>query len=430
MLMIMGAILCTRQRTVTSILRVLGKANDKNFKNYHRFLSRDKWSGFKAAKVLLAILVRIMAPFVPGYLIIAIDETLERRQGKKIKAKGSYRDAVRSSESHVIKCFGLKWIVCTLIVKLPWCKRAWALPFFSVLAHSKKSNEESHKKHRTTIDLASQMVIAIMRWTADIAPKKKVVFLGDGAYASVKFLKTAISKHANVICRFRMDAVLFDKPIENSLGKRGPKPRKGKAQRKLKDIALDPRTNWTRDTVLWYAGGSKEVEYCTGESLWYKSGNHPIPIRWVLVRDIDSSRVEAICSTDQLMDAKATISMFVLRWNIEVTFEESRRHLGVETQRQWSNLAIERSTPCLFGIFSLTCAFGMNLWKRGLVLPDSAAWYKKKEVTFSDVLTAVRREILSEMNYSSSKNSSEKIDSLNFSREFLDSLLSVFMSAA
>jgi DDE superfamily endonuclease len=122
-----GAILARARRTVTAALRVLGLARAERFHRYHRVLSHARWSGLAVGRVLLSLLVATFAP--SGPLVIGVDETLERRRGAKIAAKGIYRDPVRSSRSHVVKASGLRWVCLMLLVPIPWAGRVWALPF-------------------------------------------------------------------------------------------------------------------------------------------------------------------------------------------------------------------------------------------------------------------------------------------------------------
>ena len=426
-LLAIGALLCPRQRTVASILRIMGRRNEKDYENYHRVLNRAKWSAFAAGRILLGLLVKLSLNPVPGYLIFALDETLERRQGKKIKAKGCYRDAVRSSESCVIKCFGLKWVCVTVIVQLPWCRRPWALPYLTVLAHSKKASQEAGRKHKTCVDIASQMVLCTVRWLRLLSSSSQVVFLGDGGYAAVKFMQTCIRVNATLICRFRLDAALYDWPLIQPKGKRGRKPKRGKRQQTLQQIASDPDTRWTTEMVYWYGGTSKKIDYMSGKSLWCKQGCAPVLIRWVLVRIPETGRIEAICSTDLELAPSAIIGMFVMRWNIEVLFEEVRRHLGVETQRQWSDLAIERTTPCLFALFSIATLYGLRLWNTKKLRAEGAAWYEKDHLTFSDVLAAVRRGILENRNY---VESGSEADTTKFLDRMIAALIGELASAA
>ncbi|MBX3709958.1 MAG: transposase [Gammaproteobacteria bacterium] len=163
---LMGAILCQGARRVSSILRVMGLSQEKRFEKYHRVLNRTKWNSLFGAKILLGLLVQVLPASFP--ILIVVDDTIERRSGKKIKAKGCYRDACRSTEKLVVKCFGLKWICLMLIVPLPWCKRPWALPFMTLLAPSKKANIAAGKEQKTSIDWTIIAIRVISRWLTGI----------------------------------------------------------------------------------------------------------------------------------------------------------------------------------------------------------------------------------------------------------------------
>ncbi len=139
--MLLGAILCRGPRTVASVLRIMGLGEEKRFGKYHRVLSRARWSGLQGAGILLGLLVTLLPSGWP--VLIGVDETIERRSGGKIKAKGCYRDAVRSTRKVVVKCYGLKWISLMLLVPLPWSSRVWALPFLTLLAPSKRANKQA-----------------------------------------------------------------------------------------------------------------------------------------------------------------------------------------------------------------------------------------------------------------------------------------------
>ncbi|VFN06635.1 MAG: DDE superfamily endonuclease, partial [Candidatus Kentron sp. G] len=190
-----GSILCQGPRTVAAILRVMGLADKKTFCNYHRVLSRDKWSGLQAAKILLGLLVAVAwAAGIP--LIIVVDETIERRKGRKIKAKGKYRDAVCSTQDEVVKCWGLKWICFTVLIPVPWSTRYWALPFLTILATSEWANKAQGKRHKTTVDWTIQALKVISRWWPKNTPWTLV---GDGAYAALGVTARVISGVASHI---------------------------------------------------------------------------------------------------------------------------------------------------------------------------------------------------------------------------------------
>jgi len=181
LVLIFGAILTKGKRTVTSCLRVMGLKDEANFPKYHWVLSHAKWSFLIASEILLGLLVKFVG--INGPFLIAIDETLERKKGKKIKAKGYYRDAVRSSKKNIVKCLGLKWITLTLLVKFPWSRRRWALPFMTVLEPSERGNQASKKRHKSSIKWSIQMLKQVMRWL----PAVSITRLGDGGFATAAF---------------------------------------------------------------------------------------------------------------------------------------------------------------------------------------------------------------------------------------------------
>ena len=339
--LLIGAILCRGARRITSILRVMGLSEVKNFSKYHRVLSRTQWNSLAASKILFGLLIKLLPEACPK--IIAVDETLERRRGKKIKAKGAYRDAVASSQSRVVICFGLKWECMTLIVLLPWCKRPWALPFMVILSPSKKSDEAAEKRHKTSIDWTIQMVRCVRRWL-NRAPW---ILVGYGAYACMELAKTCVKSGATLISRLRLDAQLYEFPNVKPVGKRGRNQVKG-LRIQLKELLSDPSQTWQILTVKWYGGEQRTIEYLTFECLWYHAGELPLKLRIVLVKTPGGkNEAETFFSTDITNSPTQIIEWFVLRWNIEVTFAETRAHLGIETQRQWSDKAIARTTPRL-----------------------------------------------------------------------------------
>lgn len=422
--LIIGAILCVGKRTVTAALKVMGLQNEKRFTNYHRVLNRAKWNTLNAAKILLCLIINILPPGFP--LIIAADESIERRKGKKIKAKGCYRDAVRSSQRKVIYCFGLKWVCMMAIVPLPWSKRPWALPFLTVLAPSKKYHQSQNKRHKTTVDWACQMIMQVRRWL----PKRFIVLVGDGAYAAVKLALccNGLPTPVCLVSRLRLDAALYDFPPPDTPGKRGPKPKKGNKQTPLHERINDESTEWTSIVIDWYDGIKRELEFFSGISLWYTPGQNPVPIKWVVVRDPQGElRTEAFFATDLTVSEAQILTWFVLRWNIEVTFEEMRAHLGFETQRQWSDLAIARTTPSLFGLLSMIVLIAYELSKSNVIKIVNCAWYKKTDATFSDIIAFVRRHIWYAKNYT---NSSFAPNSSYFDENLFESLLDMVCYAA
>lgn len=382
-----GAILCQGARRVSTILRVMGLSQVKRFEKYHRVLNRAKWNSMTGSKILLGLLLELLPSSYP--LLIVVDDTIERRSGKKIRAKGCYRDACRSTEAVVVTCFGLKWVCFMLIVPLPWCQRPWALPFMTILASSKKCNEARGRRHKTSIDWTIIAVRVISRWL-----KRSFVLIGDGGFACVRLGHACKKQNVVLISRLRLDAALYELPPSPIKGLRGRHREKGMRVTPLKVLATDMSQGWRETEVTWYGNEKKSVRILTGINLWYSAGEKPLFIRWVLVIQPGADQAEAFFSTDLNAAPDQIINHFVLRWNIEVTFEESRAHLGIETQRQWSDKAIARTTPCLMALFSLMCLFAIETLKNSALPILSTAWYdKKSEATFSDIIAFIKRSI-------------------------------------
>jgi hypothetical protein len=418
---LVGTLLAQGPRTVTAALRALGLGQERRFERYHRVLNRARWSGLRGAQLLLGLLIILVPPAWP--LVIAVDETLERRKGERIAAKGMYRDAVRSSRSKVVTCLGLHWICMALLVPLPWSPRPWALPFLTLLAPSERANHAAGKPHRTIVDWTIVMVRLVARWLG----RRRWVLIGDGSYACIELGWECLSAQATLITRLRLDARLFAPPAPVPAGRRGRKPQKGAALAKLSTRLDDALTQGSEVTVQWY-GQAKTLRLLSDTCLWHTPGYPPLPIRWVLVvdptGDIDT---HAFFTTDLTMTPARVVELFVWRWSLEVTFEETRRHLGVETQRQWSALAIARTTPILLALYSLVCLMVYRWRDQWPLLARSTAWYLKPHATFSDCLALVRRTIWAEGNF---VNSTSDPDALVIPQRDWERLLDQLASTA
>jgi DDE superfamily endonuclease len=407
LVLVTGAILAPGKRTVTRALRVMGLADRPGFGRYHEVLNRARWDSRDIARRLLRHLLAVLWP--DGEVVIAIDDTIERRWGAKIKARGIYRDPVRSSDGHFVKTSGLRWLSLAVVLPVPFAKRRWALPFLTVLAPSARWSEAQGRRHKTLTDRARQAILQSKRWLAD----RSVVVVADSSFATLELI-AAVRRHVCLITRLRLDASLFEPAPERRPNQKGRPRLKGKALPKLSTTLADPRTVWTRITMAeWYGGQTPELEYVSGTAVWYSSGMPPAPIRWILVRDPSGDRdPQAFLCTDLNLEPVAILSRFVFRWRIETTFQEVREHLGVETQRQWSDLAILRTTPALLGLYSLVA-----IWAHGLMAEPTtevhthpAAWYVKPLPTFSDAIAAVRRVLWTPPDFSMSRYHAETVE--------------------
>src|SRR5438876_1724311 len=327
--------------------------------------------------------------------------TIERRRGRTIAARGVYRDPVRSSKEFFVKTNGLRWICLMLLTPIPWACRVWALPFLTVLAPSERSHQERQMRHKTITDWARQMIVQVARWM----PGRRLVVVADGTSAVLDFLRKV--SHVPTVCvvtRLRLDACLYDPAPVRETHTKGRTALKGKRQPKLAERLHDPNTVWQKHTVSCYAGTTREMEITTGTALWYQSPLPPVAIRWVLVRD-PAGQYEPMARLLHRSRGRGGSDRGVVchgDGTVEVTFHEVRAHLGVEAQRQWSDLAILRTTPALLALFSLVTVFAQQLLGNQPFPIRQAAWYTKALPTFSDTLAFVRQHLWPSLCFSGS----------------------------
>jgi hypothetical protein len=406
----------------------MGLDREKRFHRYHRVLSHASWSSVEASRVLLRLLVEtFVAEGDP--LVVGIDETLERRYGRKIAAKGIYRDPVRSTHEQFVKSSGLRWVCVMLMVEVPWASRAWALPFLSALAPSERHAAKRGKRHKKITGWAWQLLLLLRRWY----PEREIVAVADRAYASLKLLSRcrSLSKPVTFITRLRLDAALYEPAPPRRPGQRGRPRLKGERLPNLSVVAEDPNTVWESAKIAkWYGSGERMVEIASATAVWYSTGLFAVPVRWVLVRDPKGEfKTQALLCTDLEADPQQIVCWFVMRWQLEVTFQEMRRHLGFETQRQWSDLAIRRTTPALLGLFSLVTLFAHQRMRQAAgAVRRQTTWYHKAHPTFSDALGLVRKELWAqeETFYGSPAQS----DTIKIPRAFVERLTDAVCYAA
>lgn len=419
--LLVGAILATGKRTVTSALRIMGLSSEKHFQNYHRVLNRAMWSSLALARMLFQFLITTFAK--RGPIVLGLDATLERRRGDKIKAKGIYHDAVRSSHSHFAKASGLRWLSFMMLPFVPWAKCVWALPFLTALAPSERYSQTFKRQHKTLTDWAWQMLLQVRRWL----PNRLLVVVADASFAVLSLLSGAqqLANPIVMITRLRLDAALYKPAPKRQPRQKGRRRVKGQRLPTLKEVLHDPKTRWTTVTLPnWYGEGRRVVEISSATAVWYHGGQPPVPIRWVLIRDPKKKfEPQALLCTDLIIAPVQILKWFIRRWRIEVTFEEVRAHLGFETQRQWSDLAIARTTPALLGLFSLVTLMANELAHNGKLTVRQAAWYQKSLPTFSDALACVRQQFWQQMSFSMSlpTNDMKKFSEILL-RRFADAL--------
>jgi hypothetical protein len=425
-LLLAGAILAPGKRTVASALRAVGLQQERRFCRYHRVLSRAAWSSRQASRVLLGLLVETFVP--EGPLVVGIDETLERRRGKKIAAKGIYRDPVRSSHSHFVKTSALRWVCVVLLTEVRWASRVWALPFLSALAPSERYAREAGQRHKSLTEWAWQLLMVVRRWY----PHREIVAVADSTYASLKLLDRcrALSNPITFITRLRLDAALYEPVPPRYPGRLGRPRLKGDRLASLSVVAEDPAAEWEPITITgWYGARERTVEVISATAVWYSTGLPAVPLRWVLIRDpYGEFQTQAVLCTKLDADPERIISYFVRRWQMEATFQEVRQRLGFETQRHCSESAIQRTAPVLLALFSVVTLFAhQHMAEGGAGAVRRTAWYDKRYPTFSDALALVRKELWT---HSTFRGSPQEDEMVKVPLEFMERLTDAVCYAA
>jgi DDE superfamily endonuclease len=309
-----------------------------------------------------------------------------------------------------------------LLVPVPWSRRVWALPFLTALCWP--AGKDMRRRHKTSVDWVRQMMKQVRRWL----PGRLLVLVVDGGFAAVSLALACVKHQVTMVSRLRWDAALYHPPAPHPPDKRGPKPTKGKRQRTLQSWAERADTPWETVEVVWYGGQFKKLWVFSRTALWYTPRLPPVAIRYVLVADPEGKlRMEAFFCTDLQASPEQILAWVVMRWSVEVTLEESRAHLGVETQRQWSDKAIARTTPVLLALFSLVTVLASKLSQNEPMPVPVTAWYHKAEPTFADCLALVRRHLWRARYL---VNSAPQAEFVQFPREAFELLLTGLPLAA
>jgi DDE superfamily endonuclease len=383
-LLALAAILTTGGRTISNLLRVLDALAPGHPSSYHRVFSRDRWSLLALARRYVAAVLTRFAPHGP--ILLAGDDTVTEHPGPHVYGKGRHRDPVRSTHAYTAFRWGHKWVVLALLVSVPWATRRWALPLLVALYRPKADNLKLGRPHKTPPQLLGQMIRILMRWF----PDRTFVVTADGGYATHELAELAAKtpRRLTLVSLFYPDANLVEPPPEYS-GKGRPRV-KGKDLPSPAEVVagVEPRP---AQEVAWYGGGRRRVETVTGTGFWYKSGRPLVELRWVFVHDLSGTHRDSyFFTTDSTMSVGSLIETYTGRWNIETTFEEVRSYLHLETTRGWSRNTVLRVGPCLFGLYTVV-AWLYAEWPGRRSRVRLVAWPGKRDVTFSDAITAVRR---------------------------------------
>ena len=399
MVLLVGFVLTLGRRTVTRALwtaRALS-AGRGHFSGYHRVLSRARWSMWPLGRVLAAAALELVPDDRPA--VLAVDDTPVQHRGGCVYGKGRHRDPCRSTRSHNVWLWGHLWVVLAVNVKFPFASRPWALPVLAALYRPRDLDEAEGREHRTPTAIARKLVSALLHWF----PGRRFVLLGDGHYAG-HALAAFCHRHRRrltLVSPLHPRAHLCRPPPPRRRGQPGrPRVRGPKLPHPRDAVAAAPGRQ--RSTVGWYGGGKRRVEFVTGTGHWYKATEGLVPLRWVFVHDLDGTHEDRyLYCTDPGLSPSRIVTLYTSRWSIEVTFQESKQHLGLATPRNRTDKSVLRTAPCLLGLFSVVALLFHEIHRRrrggkAPPRPRSYPWYAKAEVTFSDAIADVRRALWAE----------------------------------
>ena len=427
LVLLVAAILTTGRRTVSNLLRTVPGLAPGDPSSYHRVFSKRRWSTFQLARLLTKF---ILDHYVPtGPIFLAGDDTVDEHRGAKVHGKSCHRDPVRSTHSFTASRWGHKWVVLTILVPFSFAPRPWALPVLVVLyrgadktqakgptktkakrkgkgkSQGKKVKDKTQAKakqracrkaqaamprHKTPSELMRQLLAVLIHWF----PDRQFVFAGDGGHGTHALARFAHrhQRPLSLVSLFYPNASLYNPPPV-VVGKRKGRPRKKGAKRPAPEAVVAETSERTALNVSWYGGGRRDVEVVSGTGQWYQGGAGLVPVLWVFVQDrTGTHRDSYLFTTDLTLTAQQVIETYTGRWSIETTFQELRAYLGLETTRGWKERTVLRAAPCLFGLFSVVALLYTQL-PAETTAARAVSYHGKTEVTFSDAITAVRRQL-------------------------------------
>ena len=400
MLLLVGFVLTVGRHTVTRTLATVRNLTSGHFGNYHRVFSRARWSPWRLAHVLAALVLELVPADQP--VICTVDETTTQHRGKQVYGKARHRDALRSTRTHKVWVWGHMWVVLAINVTFPFCARPWALPVLCALYRTAELDKrEGRRTHKTPIVLARQLIATLMHWF----PDRQFILLGDGHYASHELARFCWEHRGRLtlVSLFHPQAHLCQAPAPRRKGQMGRRRIRGAKLPCPQDV-VNAAKRKRHATVTWYGGKSRRVALVSQTGHWYKPGDGLVPVRWVFVHDLSGTHEDRyFYSTDPTLSPAQIISLYTGRWSIEVTFQEAKGQLGLATPRNRTEQSVLRTTPCLLGLYSLVSVLfhhyhcssssssGSGTRGNKTPTPLTFPWYAKSEVTFSDALAGVRR---------------------------------------
>jgi len=367
-----GWVLCPTRRTVTGMIPFADPLGLRAHDAYHRFLPDARWDMNRLWQILARMLVQTACP--KGIITLALDDTLFHRSGRKIDGAGTWRDAVRSTQKHIVYAWGLNLVVLTLQIQPPWGGEPLGLPIHMRL-HRKNSE--------TLIELAQQMIGEVAQWF----PERQLRIVGDGFYAT---LAGKSLEKITIVSRMRRDANLYDLPPKHRKKGRGRPRTRGRKLPKLEKLAAAIK-DWKTVTFRQRGKTVKRLVY-TRVVLWYSVSRKPILL--VISRDPGGKeKDDFFFTTDLSMTAAEALECYNDRWAIEDTFKNTKQFLGGQQPQTWKRQGPERAAGLSLWLYSVVW-----LWYLEQKTSDRyfmvQPWYCQKATpSFADAIACLRRQL-------------------------------------
>ena len=388
LVLVLAAILTTGRRTVTNLLRTVRTQAPGHVSSYHRVFSQRRWSAWALARILITFLLDYVVP--PGPVLLAGDDTVTEHPGPHVFGKGRHRDGVRSSHSYTAYRWGHKWVVVSVLVKLPFATRPWALPVLVALYRPPEWDHVHGTRHKTPAHMARLLLARLMRWF----PERHFIFVGDSGYGTSETARFCQQhhRHLSLVSKFYGDAALYEPPPPRRRRTMGRPRVKGRKLASPQAVVANTAER-TSLMVAWYGGSTRDIEIVTGTGHWYRIGEALVEVRWLYVHDCTGThRDEYFFTTDITMKPQQMVECYTQRWSIETTFQECREYLKLESPKGYGQQTVLRFTPCLFGLYTVVVLLYLQL-PRSSSTRSVVFWKGKSTVTFSDMMTCVRRAL-------------------------------------
>jgi hypothetical protein len=383
-----GWLLTQGQHAVTEALVMAGVAGRRHHEAFHRFFSRGTWDPDDLGYWMFHRLERFASH--EGALRVAIDDTLAAKKGPHVFGIGSHLDAVRSTRRHRVFCFGHCWVVLSVLVRVPFSRRTWALPVLFRLYRNLKECAKHEAAYAKKTELAREMLDVLVSWVGE----RRVEVAADSAYCNDTVTR-GLPASVVLFGAMRPDAVLTALPDPKAPGATGRPCKRGRPLPKPLRVAQDGRRPWKTCKAVLY-GRACSVEYKTLCAQWYRACGTRLLRIVIVATDQGAVPYRVFFATDATLDVVRILETYAGRWGIEVFFREAKQLLGFADSSARKETAVRRVAPFVGLLYTaLVVWFLEGASESELATPPVRPWYPhKRGLCFADILRAARRAMI------------------------------------